>query len=165
MSLIGEVGGDYQRTFVEVVGPWPHPCFFCDGEVDGHTVPFDSSAAVVHHINGEHWDNRAENLAPTHHGCHVSFHHLGKTIRPEYVDAVREALSGRVLSAETRAKISAGRRGRTFGPLADEHRATISAAKTGVPQTPSPRASCRSCRGEFATRGIGRHLESCRSVL
>lgn len=64
----------YQAKFIGAHGPWPHPCFFCGAEVDGHTMPRGPTAAVVHHVDGNARNNSAGNLAPAHHGCHAAYH-------------------------------------------------------------------------------------------
>ena len=64
----------YRATFIEAHGPWPHPCLFCGGEVDGQTMPRGPTTAVVHHVDGNVRNNSPENLAPAHQGCHASYH-------------------------------------------------------------------------------------------
>jgi len=100
-------------------GPFPHPCCFYREPVDGHTVPTDSAAAVVHHADGNRQNNDPSNLKPAHNGCHVTHHNAGKPRSPETL-------------AKTRG-----------GPVSPETRARISAALTGVPHTPERRAKAQ----------------------
>lgn len=52
-------------------------CYFCYEPItkmNGH----DADSLIVHHINGDPYDDREENLAVTHKGCHQSNHISGE---------------------------------------------------------------------------------------
>ena len=38
----------------------------------------DSDSICIHHINGDHYDDRSENRAKTHFGCHSRFNNAGE---------------------------------------------------------------------------------------
>ena len=67
----------YWVIFLKAHGPFPHPCFVCGGEVDGHTIPRDTSAAVLHHIDHNCRNNDPTNLAPAHSGVPRAVSHEG----------------------------------------------------------------------------------------
>lgn len=58
--------GGYRRVFQDAYGRGPHPCYFCHG-----VMPWPE---VIHHVNGDHYDNVESNLAPAHAGCHTAYH-------------------------------------------------------------------------------------------
>lgn len=67
----------------------------------------------------------------------------GVPLAPERRDKLRAAILGKKASEETRAKLSAMRKGRKMGPMSEERKAKISAAhkgKPGRPHTPETRA-------------------------
>jgi len=43
-------------------------CYFCDGKFE------NVLKITVHHVNGDHSDNRKENLSLAHEKCHRSYH-------------------------------------------------------------------------------------------
>lgn len=45
-------------------------CFFCEDSL----LDADILKITVHHINGDHEDNRGENLALSHECCHRGYH-------------------------------------------------------------------------------------------
>src|SRR5215469_3544086 len=70
-----QVAGSYRLVFRVAYGRFPHTCCFCGREVDGHTQPYDSTAADIHHIDGDHTNRAPFNLNAAHKGCH-STHNL-----------------------------------------------------------------------------------------
>lgn len=104
---------DYHRRqlFLRTYGPSPWPCAFCRQEVEKLGLR-GKLAGLVHHLDGNHDNDAPENLSAAHRGCHTTYH-----------------LSGRVNSLETRLKRGASLRGK---PLSAEHRAKLSAARTGL---------------------------------
>lgn len=61
----------YRELFFATNGAGPYICYFSCGE------PIIFAEVIVHHINGNHVDNRIENLAPAHRTCHNA-HHLAE---------------------------------------------------------------------------------------
>lgn len=74
----------YHKILVERLGNGPYKCFFCEGSID---VVWDGKRFVygevgrisVHHLNGNHDDDRPENLDIAHCGCHTRHHWKNKT--------------------------------------------------------------------------------------
>jgi hypothetical protein len=130
----------YRRVFVEAHGPWPHTCVFCGEEVDLGGAWLSSSYAIVHHVDGDRSNNAAENLAPAHHGCHLSHHHTGKVMSAEARAKIGAWQKGRPKSPAQRAKMSAAQLGREVSP---ETRAKLSAANTGWKPSANQRAKMR----------------------
>lgn len=150
----------YRRVFIMEFGAWPHPCHFCGDEVDGHTVPLDSTAAVVHHVDEDRSNNSRENLVPCHKGCHDRHHHTGRVMSPESRAKLSAAIMGHPVTPEVRVKLSAANKGRPMRPqtrealrranignthtkgrsLSLEHRAAIRAANKGKVLAPTTRA-------------------------
>jgi hypothetical protein len=135
-----QVGPSYRSIFIGAHGPWPHQCYFCDEVVDGHTSPFDSTAAVVHHINGDETDHDLSNLAGAHHGCHVSYHARHRT--PETREKIGQGRRGKKASPELRERLRTAHLG---VPLSPQHAANIAAAL----RTPAARA-----KNSAAHRGV-----------
>ena len=57
----------YQDVFFAIWGLGPYPCTFCAANVEADEMH-------IHHINGDHSDDRASNLAPAHRTCHRRHH-------------------------------------------------------------------------------------------
>jgi hypothetical protein len=111
--------------------PLPTACDECGEPVtalQGPNVREFEMTGVVHHINGDHRDDRLENLGVMHNACHARHHMLGNDPSPETREKYRVASTGRKLSDAARAKISAANTGRV--PTA-EHRARQSATMKG----------------------------------
>jgi 5-methylcytosine-specific restriction endonuclease McrA len=72
----------------------PYFCFFC-----GNVVV----SLNIHHVNGDHSDNRPENLAAVHRGCHTSFHKTGTVLSPETRRKIGESMKGKPWSPARRA--------------------------------------------------------------
>lgn len=68
---------NYRRIFKQHNGDGPWPCHFdCDL---GPVLPYSEDQEwrlreCIHHKNGDHTDNRPENLAASHWSCHSSYH-------------------------------------------------------------------------------------------
>ena len=105
----------YRELFFATNGAGPYVCFFSCGE------PVDFSEVVVHHINGDHTDNRLENLVPSHRSCHNG-HHLAELWSQRRDD---------MLSSDTR-----GNR----VPHSEETKRLISQKKKAAGQQPSVEA-------------------------
>lgn len=105
------------KIFVEALGRGPHTCPWCNEPVmvEGGRA---ATSGTIHHLNHDHYDNRLENLAACHFGCHTRHHHKRKT-----------------LSAEARAKVSAAQKGVPDGPPPEAVRKKLSAALKGRPHT------------------------------
>lgn len=132
----------YRRRFIETHGAGPHACCFCGEDVvllDGG-LRAGRTQLIVHHVDGDRWNNALDNLAACHLSCHTTHHHTGRTHLPEHRQKIGNSLvgntnargnRGRRLSPEHCAKISERTKGnkanlgRKFSP---EHRARISAA-------------------------------------
>lgn len=62
----------------------PYLCYFCKEQLDSYAGDFvEHGNAIgpkfleklsIHHVNGDHDDNRSENKALCHTSCHKSFH-------------------------------------------------------------------------------------------
>lgn len=168
----------YRRVFVAAHGPWPHSCFFCGEPVSGRTIPFDSAAAVVHHLDGDHSNDDPANLAAAHRRCHSAYHvrewwkdpeyrakmvaaNRGRRHSPEAIERMREAHRGERRSPETRAKLSAslkGNQNRSGASHSPEAREKIRAARN---EAAAARASCVACRREFSGIGLPLHMRAC----
>lgn len=66
---------DYRRAFLarEPVPPWR--CHFCGGPVELEGK-LRAAYLVVHHVDHDRSNSAAANLAPAHHVCHTTYHHL-----------------------------------------------------------------------------------------
>ena len=82
---------------------------------------------VVHHINGNHYDDRPENRLIVTRAEHASIHHRGKIMSEETKRKLRIQRIGRPLSLEHRAKLSAAKLGKKLPQRTPEHSARISA--------------------------------------
>lgn len=49
---------------------------------------------IIHHIDGNHFNDISENLMAIHRGCHSKIHHKGKIISKEQREKVSEANKG-----------------------------------------------------------------------
>ena len=127
----------YRDVFFATYGVGPYTCFFNCGEI----LEFDY--VVVHHADGDHSNDNADNLVPAHRACHNGFHFAelwktskdrlmssdtrghrkphtaetkarmsreaksaGKRPSPEAIEKARILNTGSKRSAESRAKIS-----------------------------------------------------------
>lgn len=128
---------NYRAVFLMEYGDFPHPCYFCGGEVKGYLVPRDGQSAIVHHVDHDKGNNNPENLVPGHRKCHTDYHRLSPETqaRQRASQLARWARDGKiVLSAESRAKISASKMGHE---VSEETRAKIRATKAANPWRPS----------------------------
>jgi hypothetical protein len=130
------------RRYVEANGPFPHACALCGEPVDGHTKPFDASAAVLH--VGD--DGEAEIF---HMACHTTFHG-----------------TGRVHTSQAKAKNRAAQEGEGnsfFGRHhTPEHNAYISALEKGRPSAFKGKTHTPETRAKIA-EGVKRWLRGKRS--
>lgn len=119
---------------------------------------------VIHHRNGDHSDNRIENLQLVTAGEHKRIHiemdgshwtkrpevkakmsasQIGKKHTEEHNRKIGDGNRGKVFSEERRAKISAALKGRKRGPHSEEHKAKISAGGLGKKRSDETRANIR----------------------
>ncbi len=126
----------YRRIFIVAYGDFPHPCYFCGEVVDGHTVPCNSSAALIHHVDEDRTNNHPTNLVPSHWGCHTSHHSRGK---PKNLTA--EARAAIAASNRTPQKRESNRKGALARWADPEKRAAIIAAQNKR----LPAGACRNC--------------------
>lgn len=85
---------------------------------------------------------------------------MGRTHSAEARANMSRAQTGHPVSAETKAKISAARKGRKFGPLSEETKAKLSAAKRGKKRGPlSAETRARMSAGQKASPRTAAHLE------
>jgi hypothetical protein len=80
-------------------GPWL--CQEC-GEV------IEYMELEIHHVNGDHGDNRPLNLSAMHERCHSRITHLGRKHSMMMRVRLSRSLMGLLKTPEHRAKISAG---------------------------------------------------------
>lgn len=66
--------GPYRLVFVAHNGPGPWPCHFCRKPVEMLSSTSRRDRFTVHHLNHNRKDFDADNLVPTHYGCHARFH-------------------------------------------------------------------------------------------
>jgi hypothetical protein len=142
------------RVFLAAHGPFPHDCCFCGEQVEpwsGH----DGRSPVVHHVDGDHFNNVLENLASAHAGCHTGHHKTGMTFTPEALEKMAAAKRGTPLTPQHCANVSAALKGRPKSPehvekvrqalvgrpLSPEHRAKMSADRKGKPWSAARRAA------------------------
>lgn len=104
----------HRETFLAYNGIGPYRCHGCGFEIS-FRENFD-----VHHIDGNHDNQSPENLAAMHNSCHIRIHRTGK-----------------IASAETRAKMSAAFKGRK---LSKAHVASIARGHTGLKRSADARA-------------------------
>ena len=137
---------NYRIVFFNAYGDFPHPCYFCGEEVDGHVEPRDDKRAVIHHVDHDPKNNVPENLVPAHKGCHEEYHRASPETRQKMRESARRRwdseagraeaarhslrMTGRTASEETRAKMSAASKGK---PKSVRHRRNIAAARKGKP--------------------------------
>ena len=113
----------------EIVQPHMHCNYLCIGSFQIHRavaelfVPNPENKPFVDHINTDRFDNRAENLrwVTQKENCN----------NPLSIKHYSESKKGRVLSAETKHKISDAHKGVARKPFSEEHRAKLSAALKG----------------------------------
>ena len=138
----------YQPIWLETHS-LPYPCFFCAQAVEVWNAR-TKDGGVIHHVDGDHWNDAPENLVAAHHGCHMSHHR-----------------SGRKLSAETRAKITAAMPEIVRKRDTPEYRAKLSegvkrswregrTASRGHTYTMS-RVKCPACGIEVSAQWLTRH--------
>ncbi len=110
LALFQREQRNYRKVFATAFGPLKnHYCYFCGGRLDGHTQPLNSTAVVIHHKDHNRTNHHPMNLAPAHHGCHVSYHQKG---RPKSA-AFRQMLSDLWADPEWRTPVVQARIGRT----------------------------------------------------
>jgi hypothetical protein len=112
----------YRQIFIDSNGPGPWPCYGCFS-------PVSPEELLVHHIDRDHLNDEVTNLAPMHKGCHTRLHQ-----------------TGRELSEEARAMMSAQRKGVPKPPRTKEHSLKIGATKRGVPFSDEHRRKLREAR-------------------
>jgi hypothetical protein len=122
--------------FAAISLPQPWPCYFAQFEkckFDGEGVEFTTTASgkggnartpVLHHINGDHEDDRIENWAWCHSSCHARHHKVGTHLSEQAKEKVRRFQTGQKRSDETRAKLRAVHR----KPISIETRMKMSKA-------------------------------------
>ena len=64
---------EYVRIFLDTYGPFPHPCHWCQEVIPEYGGVF-ADAAIIHHLDHDHYNNVPGNLAPGHRRCHVAHH-------------------------------------------------------------------------------------------
>lgn len=97
------------------VGP-PYTCYLCSKNVQ---CQWDAKRRMyvgptkwyvaIHHIDEDQANNDPKNLAIVHFDCHTAHHGTGRKQPQSAREAVAEANATRVVTAETRAKMSATR--------------------------------------------------------
>lgn len=157
------------RVYASVHGDGPFECEFCNEPILVMSGPLCSERLIIHHLDGDHSNDAPDNLVAAHHGCHVRHHykehwanHTGLA-EPSAVKRSQEkqhaAQVGRPKTAQHRANISQGLRGRYYSP---ETRAKLSAAatanQTGRPRV-HPKATC-SCGRTMNPGGLVIHLRA-----
>jgi 5-methylcytosine-specific restriction endonuclease McrA len=165
----------HQYTFFAVYGDFPHPCWFCGEDVDGHVHPRDRTSAIIHHVDHDKRNGTAENLVPAHHGCHMAYHGSSTTTQARKRERMTGVNAGRVLSLETRKKMSVAAKGK---PKSVIHRLNIAKARKGLPSpfhgshsseakakmreayARRPLVECSVCGKEMTTNNLARHLKS-----
>jgi len=146
----------YEFVFAEAHGAGPHDCYFCTRVIEG--------TLVIHHLDHNPTNDEPWNLAPSHLGCHVSYHlhcawSLGRRVRPENFvhDVPHTDEAKRKMSASQRAAGNApSMEARSAGgkvPWTDERRANQSRAQSN--RSPEWRE-----RNAAANRGKKRSAES-----
>jgi len=103
----------------------PKICFF-DNEPIEKLYGKDSDSLAIHHINGDHYDNRAENISLAHSGCHARYNRLQ---RPDLIKKFQEAGHNAV-------------RGK---PFSDEHKRRIRDSQKDKPRTHPLTCKCPFC--------------------
>lgn len=68
---------------------------------------------VIHHVDGDGYNNEEINLEALSNEVHSSIHHIGKECSEEHRRKISEALEGRVFTEEHKRKIGDVRRGIT----------------------------------------------------
>lgn len=111
----------YRDMFFAVWGSGPWPCCFCGDDVEIVVVH-------IHHINGDHADDRCANLAPIHPSCHKRHHDRAKP---------RARMQRKPMTDETRRRISEAHR---VSPKAAEARKLVIASNRGSKRTDAARA-------------------------
>jgi len=106
----------HRRMFGHAYGEGPFDCHFC-GEQIIEMSGRSTGSFTVHHVNGDHGDNRSDNLVASHKGCHQTHHHKGKKgFAREWTEdqkaRVSASLKGRSRPPEVRAKIAESHRKR-----------------------------------------------------
>jgi len=79
-------------------------CYFCGESITKFEGRISDSLAV-HHINGDHEDDRPDNRAKTHYGCHASYHSKLQSETPEGKAQFKKMLKAWHESDENKAHI------------------------------------------------------------
>lgn len=138
----------HREVFLENNGPGPWPCYGC-GEL---VLP---EKLIVHHKDHDHSNNDPHNLASMHPGCHATLHSLGRIHSDEAKAKIGAATSRRRHTPETRAKMSATRRGRPW-PKSEAHIEAVRAAQLGKPKH-HKRHQCGCCSLVSTGAGLNSH--------
>lgn len=110
------VNWHHREVFFAYNGPGPFTCFDCGKDVVMEEVH-------VHHRDNDKTNNEPNNLAAAHPDCHSRFTNLGRKERPEVVKRRVDAIRGRPLSEEHKAKLR--------GPKPDASGKRSASAKEG----------------------------------
>lgn len=105
----------YHPIFIDANGYGPWPCYGCGEPV---------TLLLVHHLDEDHFNDAPENLVAMHQSCHIRLHRVGERNR------------GRKASVETKAKMSAVRRGK---PKTEEHKRKIRESNLGLKRSAETR--------------------------
>jgi hypothetical protein len=76
-------------------------CYFCNEKIIKLTGT-DSDSLCVHHLNGNHNDDRPANRVNAHNGCHIRYHKRGVHRSEETKQLLRIANLGKHHSEETK---------------------------------------------------------------
>jgi len=102
----------HHKVFYETYGDGTHLCFRCNKPIRCRWTGYKLRGCrpyylVVHHKDGDHSNNSPENLVLGHFNCHHSHHRSIRVYSSATRERISASLTGRQLSPEHRAKISA----------------------------------------------------------
>lgn len=132
-------------------------CYFC-----GKRINMDKKGKYdCHHINENPKDERLENLADSHDGCHNSYHKKGKPLSKQHKQAISKALKGKPFSEEHKRNLSKAMKEANKGsknPFFGKHHSEATKRKISDMKKGKFRYICKLCKTPVPVGKRTKHL-------